>query len=267
VTGPGKPAIVLDEVRFSYDSGPNVLNGVSFEVGKGIGLGIVGPSGCGKSTLLSLLAGIAEPTSGSVACNVDESAKDRHPMSMVFQKDTVLPWLTAAENIGLGFRFLASKVAKSEQGDRIAQLIEWAGLQGFEKHYPYQLSGGMRRRVAFLAAVAVMPQILLLDEPFSSLDEPSRVAIHDVVFQIMKRIGTTMVLVTHDLAEAISLCDRVVILSNRPTSVFHEYSIPFGDDRKMLELRQAEPFLELYGRLWHDLSLQIQRASSSGDPE
>jgi ABC-type nitrate/sulfonate/bicarbonate transport system ATPase subunit len=176
---------------------------------------------------------------------------------MLFQRDTLLPWLTAEDNIGLHFKFASSKVPKDEVRRRVAELIQLAGLEGAEKKYPYQLSGGMRRRVAFLSAVAPLPRTLLLDEPFSSLDEPTRVAIHQSIFDIVKRYRISVVLVTHDLAEAISLSDRVVILSARPGTICGTHAVEFGSKRVMLELRENPRFLELYGELWHELRRQI----------
>jgi ABC-type nitrate/sulfonate/bicarbonate transport system ATPase subunit len=123
----------------------------------------------------------------------------------------------------------------------------------------------MRRRVAFLAAVAAMPAVLLLDEPFSSLDEPTRVALHQDVLEIIRRLQMTVVLVTHDLAEAVSICDDVVILTNRPGSVARRVPIPFGRARNRFALRQTPEFLELYGLLWHDLSEQIRRRPLAGE--
>jgi ABC-type nitrate/sulfonate/bicarbonate transport system ATPase subunit len=138
------------------------------------------------------------------------------------------------------------------------ELLAMAGLEGFEKAYPYELSGGMRRRVAFITAMAAQPRLLLLDEPFSSLDEPTRVAIHQDVLEIVRRLGTSVVLVTHDLAEAASLCDRILILTARPGRVAVECDVPFGPERDMLALREQPDFLALNGRLWHDLSRQIE---------
>ena len=178
---------------------------------------------------------------------------------MVFQKDTVLPWLTVTQNVRLFYTLNRERRAEARQV--VPELLEMAGLSGFADAYPYQLSGGMRRRVAFITAMAARPRLLLLDEPFSSLDEPTRVAIHQDVLDIIKRLGTTVVLVTHDLAEAASLSDRVLILTNRPARVAADHRMPFGDDRTVIDLRRRPDFLEMYGTLWQDLSLQIRRAS------
>jgi NitT/TauT family transport system ATP-binding protein len=140
---------------------------------------------------------------------------------------------------------------------RVEELLALAQLGEAASYYPRQLSGGMRRRLAYLVAVAPNPEILLLDEPFSSVDEPTRVGIHQVVHGITQLMDVTTVLVTHDLAEAVTLCDRVLILSNRPAKVASTFEIPFGRDRQMLELRGSPAYLELYGQIWQALSRQI----------
>jgi len=267
------PILELREVHFSYPNGLRVLDGISLAVPAGEIVGIVGPSGCGKSTLLALIAGLARPSFGSIERRFDKSG--RHPLSMVFQKDTLLPWLTAAENVRFFARFkkhgykhrlfppARPKRSTRKLDARVMELLEMGHLADHAKAYPYQLSGGMRRRLAFLAGVAVDPQLLLLDEPFSSVDEPTRVGIHQDVFHIARKMKMTMFLVTHDLAEAITLCDRVLILTNRPARTVRQDAIPFGDERQMLELRKSETFLELYGGLWNELSRQI--AASGAD--
>lgn len=262
-------------VDFSYPNGLQAISGLDLKVGAGESVGIVGPSGCGKSTVLSLIAGLRAAQVGDVEVIPDDS--DRHLISMVFQKDTVLPWLTVEQNVRLHYKFQKSRrgrgraQSRKEIDDRIRELIAMVHLEGFEKAFPYQLSGGMRRRVAVLTSVAALPQILLLDEPFSAIDEPSRVAIHQDVFDIVRKLGITMVLVTHDLAEAASMCDRVCIMGPRPTSVYSEHAVPLGATRDMLSLRENKDFLDLYSRLWRDLHLQIDAShtttSSSTRPE
>jgi ABC-type nitrate/sulfonate/bicarbonate transport system ATPase subunit len=183
---------------------------------------------------------------------------------MVFQQDTLLPWLTVKENVGVFYRFHRSK--KREGLDKeILDLLKMADIHQFADAYPNQLSGGMRRRAVFLASVAPKPQLLLLDEPFSSVDEPTRVGIHQQVLRIVRQLKMTTVLVTHDLAEAISLSDQVLIFSARPGRIFSRYEIPFGEERNVLALRDDPQFLTLYGQLWHDLSAQIAKAHEQGD--
>jgi NitT/TauT family transport system ATP-binding protein len=249
----------VEDVHYSYPNGTEALRGLDLSIPRGIVHGVVGPSGCGKSTLLHMLAGLSVPTAGAITIPSADAGNDR--LTMVFQKDTLLPWLTVAQNVGVYFRF--HQAADPTVRDRVAWLLELVGLDQFANHYPYQLSGGMRRRVAFLSAVAPQPTILLLDEPFSSLDEPTRVAIHQDVHEIIRRLGMTVILVTHDLAEAITLCDSVSILTARPARLAAAYPIPFGDNRVMLDLRQQPLFLELYGTLWRDLSQQIAKSASA----
>ncbi|MTD52923.1 ABC transporter ATP-binding protein [Amycolatopsis pithecellobii] len=267
---PGGAAVEFRNVSYRYPSGLQVIADLNLSVCRGESVGIVGPSGCGKSTLLSLIAGLAEAQAGDVEVVPDQSG--RHLLSMMFQKDTVLPWLTVEQNIRLHYSFKKGR-ARGGQGraarratdEKIRELISMVHLGGFEQAYPYQLSGGMRRRVAVLASVAAFPQVLLLDEPFSAIDEPTRVTIHQDVFTIVRELGITTVLVTHDLAEAASMCDKVYILGPRPTFVFSEHEVPFGTGRDMMSLRETPAFLDLYSRLWRDLHLQIN-ASHTVEP-
>jgi NitT/TauT family transport system ATP-binding protein len=257
----------VNDVTFRYTADRLVLGGVSLQVKVGENIGIVGPSGCGKSTLLSLLAGLRQPTSGSIRWNVEGG---RHPLSMVFQKDTLLPWLTVAENVRLYSRFQGGRrrwlrrtgrrppPSMADDSDaRISELLTMVGLEEMAGAYPYQLSGGMRRRVAFLAAVAPNPQVLLLDEPFSSVDEPTRIGIHQDAFRITRMLSMTTILVTHDLAEAISLSDRVITLSRAPALIVHDDAVEFGHEREMLAIRETDDYLDLYRMLWHNLSAEI----------
>lgn len=250
----GSAALIVDDVHYSYPNGTEAVRGLDMTIPRGTVQGVVGPSGCGKSTLLHMLAGLSTPTSGNIEMR-SAGATDRERLTMVFQKDTLLPWLTVSQNVAIFFKFHSA--AKSEVTERVEWLLGVVGLTEFAGHYPYQLSGGMKRRVAFLSAVAPLPTILLLDEPFSSLDEPTRVAIHQDVHEIVRRLGMTVILVTHDLAEAITLCDNVAIFTARPARLAVSYDISFGNERAILALRQEPKFLELYGTLWHDLSQQI----------
>jgi NitT/TauT family transport system ATP-binding protein len=259
-SGGAEAVASLRGVGFRYATGTQALANLDLDIREGQVTGIVGPSGCGKSTMLALLAGLARPTAGAI--ELKAATAGRHPLAMVFQHDTLLPWLTVEQNVGLHFRFRGgSKAAKPE----IDALLEMIGLDGFAKAYPRQLSGGMRRRAAFLAGIAPKPNVLLLDEPFSSVDEPSRVRIHQEVLGIVNRFKTTTVLVTHDLAEAITLSNRVAIFSARPGKVVATHEIPFGEERDVLGLRDSPAFLELYGALWRELSTQIARSSETDE--
>jgi NitT/TauT family transport system ATP-binding protein len=256
----------LENISFGYPDGGAVLDEISLGLSAGSVVGLVGPSGCGKSTFLGIVAGLLKPDSGALSWNSQNLQSDRHRLSLMFQADTLLPWLNVENNVGLHYRLTANRTSRVEQKRRVSELIKLAHLTGSEKRYPYQLSGGMRRRVAFLASVAPKPQVLLLDEPFSSLDEPTRISIHEDVFKVIKRDKISTLLITHDLAEAISLSDQVIVLTNRPARVFTSFSIPFGEERNMFELRDDPKFLSLYGEIWEQLAYQIKAGQSLESP-
>lgn len=260
-TDSGQQAIEIHDLAFSYPTGVVALSGLDLNVPSGSSVAVVGPSGCGKSTLLQLLAGLRSAERGDITWPAFRPGV--HPMSMVFQTDTLLPWLTAAENVALYFRLgrAGRRVDRATAAARVDALFRMVGLEDFAKAYPYQLSGGMRRRIAFMTAVAPQPAVLLLDEPFSSLDEPTRVAIHQDVLRIMSDLEMTVVLVTHDLAEAITLCDDVVILTARPGRVLSRHRVPFPrHGRNAVDLRHSREFLDMYALLWEELGSQIGRA-------
>jgi NitT/TauT family transport system ATP-binding protein len=257
----GPPIISLHNVGFTYPNGLQAIGDISLELARGEIVAVVGPSGCGKTTLLRLLGGLQRPTQGDIARNVaDESGVDRHQCSMVFQEDTVLPWLKVRDNVGLHFRF-KQKFGWKRDADRLAHvdhLLAMVGLEDFGDFYPAKLSGGMKRRVAVLTAVAPLPSLLLLDEPFSALDEPTRIGVHGDIYRIVREFGISTIIVTHDLGEAITLSDRVVLLSRAPARIVSQYPTPFGGERDMLDLRKTPEFLEFYGNVWGDLERQIR---------
>jgi NitT/TauT family transport system ATP-binding protein len=254
----------IQDVTFRYDNGLEALSEISLDIPRGQVTAIVGPSGCGKSTLLKLMVGLLKPNAGVVEERYDATS-GRHPTLMVFQQDTLLPWLRVRDNVALYHHLRGSSQSKAEIRARVDELLRVVGLDDFGDAYPKQLSGGMRRRVAFLAGVAPEPQLLLLDEPFSAVDEPTRVQIHQEVHGIIQRGGMTVVLVTHDLAEAISLADQVVILSALPGQVAEIHEISLGAGRDVMALRHTPEFLELYGSLWDSLSREIIEAKSRAD--
>jgi ABC-type nitrate/sulfonate/bicarbonate transport system ATPase subunit len=225
-------------------------------------LSVIGPSGCGKSTLLRLVAGLAEPTSGSVRSDLPGSTT-RHRLSMLFQQDTLLPWMSVEDNVGLYFRLHRGQFTRREVGERVGHLLEIVGLSDFAKAYPKHLSGGMRRRVALLTAVAPWPQVLLLDEPFSAVDEPTRIGIHQDVLAIVRELRIATILVTHDLAEAITVADRVALLSFRPARVVRTYDTNFGRDRDVRTLRVEESYSHLYAEVWEGLNEQSAAGRST----
>ena len=200
-------SLQLSNVSRSF-GGMQVFDNLNLEIGRGEFLAIVGPSGCGKSTLLNLLSGFDEPTSGTIT---------RHGKTrMVFQQDGLFPWLTAHDNIAMGRRHIKDDTARETQ---INELLALMGLQTFGAYYPHQLSGGMRQRVEIARALAGETDILLLDEPFSSLDYLTRLRLRSEFTRLLAERPRTVVFVTHDIEEAAHMADRVVVLSERPARI------------------------------------------------
>jgi NitT/TauT family transport system ATP-binding protein len=255
-------AVQFDEVSFRYKTGLLAIKGMSLEVPKGSTFAIVGPSGGGKTTLLRMIAGLSHPTAGRVLRRVGQQG---HGISMLFQQDTLMPWRTVEQNVMFYHdlhRHRQRRATATRQ--RCLELLAMVGLSDYLAAYPHQLSGGMRRRVALVAALAPDPAILLLDEPFSSIDEPTRIGIHQELLRLLEQGGSTMIITTHDLNEAISLCDRVAVLSSRPGHIVEVYetkSVGAKDD--LLSLRQKDEYLNLYARVWSTLSPQIRASAAS----
>jgi NitT/TauT family transport system ATP-binding protein len=261
----------LDNVAFTYPDGLLAVDGVDLDIAQGEVLAVVGPSGCGKSTLLSLLASLRQPSGGRLDWNREAlgeaGAKDsrssrpsRRRLSLVFQRDTVLPWRTVEQNVGLGLKYV--EIDREVREARVTELLRLAKLEEFRKSYPNRLSGGMRRRVALLTGVAPMPHLLMLDEPFASLDEPTRVSVHADLLGIIYRFGLTVILVTHDLAEAITLGDRVVVLTGRPGRVATIIETNLPRPRDVRAVREMPEYQALYTQTWHELWKQTESPPS-----
>ncbi len=212
---------------------------------------LVGPSGCGKSTILNLIGGLIAPTEGEVLINGLPVTAVPHQVGYVFQKDTVFPWRSVALNIGLGLEYRG--VPKSERERRIGEAIRLAGLRGFEDAFPATLSGGMRQRVALMRTLIVEPEILLMDEPFGALDTHTKLGLHAELLALWEAKHQTVVFVTHDLSEAITLADRVVVLTRRPGRIkmIHEVKLP--RPRDVIKLRETEEYAHEYSQIWHVL--------------
>ncbi|AWM09906.1 ABC transporter ATP-binding protein [Bradyrhizobium symbiodeficiens] len=233
---------------------------VSLTVEKGEFVCIVGPSGCGKSTILNMIAGFMPPTGGEVY--VDGARVDRDvPASLgyIFQKDTVLPWYTVRQNVGLGLKFAGA--ARPDTNKKIDRLLRLAHLSNFSEAYPHQLSGGMRRRVALCMSLAVDPKILLLDEPFGALDTHTKTHLHSELLEIWRELGQTIVMITHDLDEAVTLASRVIVLSTPPSRILLEEVIDIPYPRDVFELRQSSQFTSHSQRVWKVLGNQFRAAA------
>ena len=249
----GPPVLQVSGLQYAYPSGLQALGGIDMELRAGELIAIVGPSGCGKSTFLSMIAGLALPTGGEISWDDDQlPAEDyRRHLAMLFQRDTVFPWRTVEKNIQFGMECL--DLPKNQRHEWTDRLLEMGGLTAFRKSYPRALSGGMRRRVGLLTALAVRPSILLLDEPFAALDEPTRVEMLGDVLKLVYEYHVSVMLVTHDLAEAISIADRIIVLSNRPATVDSVFGVTFGHSRDIIKLRETPEYADIYRRLWHKL--------------
>ncbi|MDR1571467.1 MAG: ABC transporter ATP-binding protein [Clostridiales Family XIII bacterium] len=218
------------------------LDGVSLEVSPGEMVSLVGPSGCGKSTLLRLVAGLETPSSGGLALDGQPIEGPHHERGLVFQEHSLFPWLNVRGNIASGLK--ARKVYDRENND-VDEYIRLVGLEGFEKSYPHQLSGGMAQRASLARSFINHPKVLLLDEPFGALDAFTRMQMQDELLRIWEERSTTMLLVTHDVDEAIFLSDRVVIMTPRPGRIGNIIEIRLPRPR----LRNNEEILRLRGRL------------------
>jgi NitT/TauT family transport system ATP-binding protein len=256
VAGTVQPLLSLNAVSFTYASGLNVLRNIDLQAGRGEVVAIVGPSGCGKSTLLSLIAGFRHPSKGSVAWADPVPARgSRRHVTMLFQQDTLLPWKTAQKNVEFSLRL--ARVPREEAHARARDLLDTVGLKEFSDTYPAKLSGGMRRRLGLAVAMAPWPSLILMDEPFAALDEPTRLTLHDQVLKLAAMFSTGLVLVTHDLAEAITLGDRVYVLGRRPSTVVDMHTIPFGRNRDVFQLRESGAYQEIYARIWSRLTKEF----------
>jgi NitT/TauT family transport system ATP-binding protein len=248
----GEPAVVLAGVakRFALRERQLVaLQDVSLEVREGEFLSLIGPSGCGKSTLLRLVAGLIEPSSGSISIGRESpsQARARCELGFVFQEPTLLPWRTALENVTLLIE-VARRGTAAERRRRGLELLELVGLREFADAHPAKLSGGMQRRVGIARALALEPRILLLDEPFGALDEITRQRMNMELLRIWAQRQTTALLVTHNVGEAVFLSDRVLVMGTRPGRIIAEVAIDLPRPRR-LDLLQDERFFGLSARL------------------
>lgn len=245
----------ISDVSMNYHSikgETQALNNVNFEVNQGEFISILGPSGCGKSTLLNIMNGLLEPSSGSILYEGQDIKNNLDKIGYMFQKDHLFEWNTVWENVTLGLKI--KKQLNNESKERVNELLDTYGLLRFKEHYPSELSGGMRQRVALIRTLALKPEILFLDEPFSALDYQSRLLVCDDVYNIIKTEKKTAIMVTHDIAEAISISQKVIVLTKRPSNVKLEIPIDFeNDDLTPFQKRKSPQFSSYFNRLWREL--------------
>ncbi len=231
------------------------IKDLSLVVVKGEFVSIIGPSGCGKSTLLSVLGGLVQPSKGEVFIK-GESVKGTNPIvGYMPQRDQLFPWRNILQNVLLGLE--VQKKLTKETRQKAIELLEKYGLGEFLHYYPYQLSGGMRQRVALIRTLAIDPEILLLDEPFSALDYQTRLAVSDEVRTIIYNENKTSILVTHDIAEGISMSDRIAVLTSRPAEIKNIHDIKLScEEISPIKKREAPEFRHYFNRIWKELDIK-----------
>ena len=223
------------------------LENINLNINRNEFVVLVGPSGCGKSTILSIIGNLEKKSSGEI-----KFQKDDIKVGYMFQEDTLFPWLNVLDNCLIGLKI--QKKLNDENVNYVKGLLKKYGLSTFEKSYPKELSGGMRQRVALIRTLAIKPDILLLDEPFSALDYQTRITVSDDVFKIIKEEKKTAIMVTHDINEAISMGDKVVVLSNRPATIKNVYKIKMDNKSIPSENRKNTKFNYYYNLIWEDLN-------------
>lgn len=219
---------------------------------------LIGPSGCGKSTLLNMIAGLYEPSSGYVLYDGGKVVTANTNVGYMTQKDNLLPWRTVLDNVALPLELAGWKTAARYEAARA--MIRHVGLQGFEDKYSNELSGGMRKRTCLARMLLYGPQALLLDEPFAALDAQLRIAMHDLLLKLWSENQQTILLVTHDLVEAITLADRVVAFTRRPARISFEQEVDLPRPRDVQEVRFTARFHEIYNTIWERLRQEFDEA-------
>lgn len=257
--------IEVDQVSHYFRAGAAeqpipALENVSFHVERGEFVSLLGPSGCGKTTLLRIMHGLVKPSSGRVLVDGTEIRGPETNRAMVFQDFGLLPWRTTLDNIVMGLEFQG--INKEKRKKVALEMVKIVGLQGFEKHYPHQLSGGMKQRVGIARALSVAPDSFYMDEPFASLDAQMREIMQEELLRIWAQFKTTVVFVTHAIDEAVYLSDRVIVMAARPGRVKLDLRIPFPRPRQ--GVRATPEFAKLREDLWDMLKLEIQHNAMRG---
>jgi NitT/TauT family transport system ATP-binding protein len=269
----GTPRIQVRELERRFDDGHRVVHALGpldLDVAEGEFVCIVGPSGCGKSTLLRVLAGLVNPSAGEV--HIAHEDRQRALVGMVFQDHGVYPWKTVAANVRFGLD-VQRTLSRAEKRERVATYLDKLGLSDFAEAYPSTLSGGMRQRVSIARALAVAPEVLLMDEPFASLDAQLRTLLQDELVDLWESDRRTVVFITHDIDEATFLGDRVLVMSARPGRLVAEYRVPFPRPRDH-GLRGTAEFAALRQQIWNEIRSEVDKvmrrpalADTAGAPD
>lgn len=255
--------IELRNVGLSYftpKQETETLRDIQLSIGQGEFISIVGPSGCGKSSLLSLISGMHKPTTGTVEIDGKEVSGTSPKVGYMLQHDHLFEWRDVLNNLLVGAEI--RRMNKKEAKEKALELLERYGLAGFAHHNPTQLSGGMRQRVALIRTLVAEPDILLLDEPFSALDYQTRLTLADDIHRIIKDQGKTAILVTHDITEAISMADRVMVMSRRPSTISSIYDIRFEEGSQLTpwKKREASRYNQYFNAIWRELDGHVVSA-------
>ena len=257
------PALALEAITITFvspDGGRyTAVRDTSLAVAPGEFLSVVGPTGCGKSTLLNVAVGLLEPSAGRVSVFGEPLSGLNAKAGYLFQTEALMPWRTARANVAAGLEFRGLERAEAQR--RADEWLSRVGLRGFGGRYPHQLSGGMRKRVALAQTLILDPQIILMDEPFSALDIQTRQLMENQLLELWSANRKSVVFITHDLEEAISLSDRVVVLAAGPEShPIGEFVIDLPRPRDVAEIRLTPRFIELHGRIWHAMRDEVLKS-------
>ena len=252
-----KEILTLKDVSKKYQAKNGeieALKNITFSVNEGDFVSLIGPSGCGKSTVLSIIAGLEEKSGGKIILDGEEISTISNKIGYMLQKDSLLEWRTIYKNVILGLEVTKQRTKENE--DYVIDLLKKYNLYEFKDKYPTQLSGGMRQRVALIRTLAIKPKILLLDEAFSALDYQTRIMVTNDIYNILKKEGKTVLMVTHDISEAISMGDKIVVLSNRPSVVKAIHDIEFPNiEKNPVNCRNCPEFSKYFDTLWKELDV------------
>jgi NitT/TauT family transport system ATP-binding protein len=254
-----EPLLAVDNIVKHFETPEGILkavDGISFTVAPGEFLAVIGPSGCGKSTLFNIMGGLLDGYEGRVSV-AGETVRGPHPsVGMIFQEESTFPWRTVLDNVA--FPLEIAGMAQAERLEKARHFVELVGLDGFERSYPAELSGGMRQRVSMARTLASEPKILLMDEPFAALDEQTRLLLGDKVLQIQQDLKQTTLLITHNLTEAVQLSDRILVMTYRPGKTKRMVEIKLPRPRS-LEIVGSDAFGHYVAQIWNDLREEASR--------
>lgn len=260
--------VSVENLSVRFHRGAEALRNVTLQAAPGAFVAVIGPSGCGKSTLLTAMASLLSADEADVRGTIRIDGVDvrqgagRGSLGYVFQRDTLFPWRTVLENVCAGLEI--RRLPAADRAKRARQLIDAVGLSGFEHYYPHQISGGMRQRTSLIRTLAYDPEVVLMDEPFGALDAQTRMQLQAELLRIWAARRTTIIFVTHDLQEAVTLAERVVVFSRRPGTITHEYDVPLPYPRDPFELRGSPEFAALNAKIWTSVGREFRANQEEG---